>query len=364
MNVLKTASSATIGEVAKIRRNFRWRKQLKEIQQKTKSTIRPLSYEQLQEIKEYYARFGFRSVKTDWHEYIYSVTGDYSPKMIPEDFFHSILERIYNLRGFTAWEDKAFMPFILDQVKFPETICCCINGYFYDDKRNMITKREACALIQNNHQRAIAKPTLASGGGKGIMLVDCTNPEKVMSEYKGCSFIVQRMITQSIETAALNPSSVNTEKVLSFMFKGQVYILSAHMRVGAPDSFTDNAGGGKGWILGINDDGTTADYGLDIYGNIREKDYYGNPIKGKVLPQHKLICEIIKKSHKFFPYFGFMSWDFCVNDKNEPVLIEYNTGQPMALAYQLTTGTLFGELTDAVLSDASKKLDRLRFNLW
>lgn len=51
-----------------------------------------------------------------------------------------------------------------------------------------------------------------------------------------------------------------------------------------------------------------------------------------------------------------MSWDFCINDKDEVVLIEYNTGYPVALVYQLVTGPFLGELTDMVLLDAASRL--------
>ncbi len=363
MSSLSNNTAKIVGSFAKARRDHRWRSQMKDILSKTEAKMEPLSEDREKEIKAYYRRFGFKNIKTDWHQYIYNVIGEYSPLMIPEDFFHSVLERIYNVRGFTAWEDKAFMPFILPDVKFPETICCFVNGYFYDANRNMITKERAKALIMENDV-AFAKPTLASGGGKGIMLVDCSKPDEVFDKMQGTSYVVQKRIIQNKEMAAFNPSSVNTEKILSFLFKGEVFVLSAHMRVGAPDSFTDNAGGGKGWIIGIHDDGSTNSYGLNIYGHKRETDYYGQKIDGKILSHHKEICDIIRQSHKLFPYFGLMSWDFCVNDKEEPMLIEYNTGSPMALAYQLTTGPLFGELTDDVLSDASKKLDRLNFNLW
>ncbi|MCR5610596.1 MAG: hypothetical protein K6F68_02005 [Clostridiales bacterium] len=133
------------------------------------------------------------------------------------------------------------------------------------------------------------------------------------------------------------------------------------MRVGAPGALTDNASGGKVYIFGISEDGQTGEYGVNLFGKKTLNDFYGEPIKGRKLSHHGEICEIIKKAHRSFPYFGFMSWDFCVNDKDEPVLIEYNTGSPEALAYQITTGPLFGDMTDEVLSDAASKMGRIRY---
>jgi len=169
------------------------------------------------------------------------------------------------------------------------------------------------------------------------------------------NFIVQKRIIQSPETEVFNPSSVNTEKVVSFMFDGEVHILSAIMRVGAEGSVTDAAASGKGYFFGINNDSTATDYGMNVFGKRRLADFYGNPIKGRKITHHSEICNIVRKAHQYFPYFGFMSWDFCVNDKDEVLLIEYNTGYPVALVYQMVTGPFLGKLTDKVLVDVASR---------
>ncbi len=360
MNGIERMIANAVNKAYKIRYQRYFYNELMGYQNKAVIPIKELTSEQKKEIKEYYASFGFKGVRTDWHRYIYSITGEFSPKMIPEDLFHNVLERIYNVKGLGGWEDKAFMPFILKDVRFPETVCCRVNGYYFDDKRNLISKDTAMDMIRNC-ESAVAKPTLASGGGRGVMMVNPDHPEEILKDMGGSSFIVQKTIKQSPETAVFNPSSVNTEKVLSFLFKGEVHILSAHMRVGAPGSLTDNASGGQGYIFRIDEDGQTGEYGVNLFGKKTMTDYYGETISGRTLSHHSEILGIIKKAHKRFPYFGFMSWDFCVNDKDEPVLIEYNTGSPEALAYQITTGPLFGDMTDEVLSDAATKIDRIRY---
>ena len=315
MGGVNDLTAKAVGYLAKIRKEHHWRSQFNDILGKSVVFNPSLPRELEKEIREYYKKFGFK-IKTDWHQYIYNVTGEYSPLMIPEDFFHSVLERIYNVRGFTAWEDKAFMPFILKDVIFPETICCCVNGYFYDANRDMVSQKTAMKIIMEN-ENAIAKPTLALGGGKGIVLVDCSNPEQTLKSLRGTNFIIQKIIRQSPQMARFNPSSVNTEKIVSFLFQGEVFILSTIVRVGALGSITDNVGEGNGWIIGINDNGEMRSCGLDVYGHIYETDFYGKKIEGTILSHHEEICEIIKRSHKLFPYFGLMSWDFCVNEKNQ-----------------------------------------------
>ena len=202
-----------------------------------------------------------------------------------------------------------------------------------------------------------AKPTLASGGGRGAFLINENNTEDVFGKLNK-NFVVQKRIIQSPEMASFNPSSVNTEKIVSLMFNGEVHILSAIMRVGAEEAITDAAASGKGYFFGIRDDGTASGIGMNVFGKKREKDYYGNPIEEKKLSHHKEICDLVKKAHTYFPYFGFMSWDFCVNENNQVMLIEYNTGYPVAMVYQMVTGPFLGNITDLVLKDVARKYKR------
>ena len=49
------------------------------------------------------------------------------------------------------------------------------------------------------------------------------------------NFIVQEAVKQHAVLAALNPSSLNTIRVVSFLFEGTIYILSSILRMGASD---------------------------------------------------------------------------------------------------------------------------------
>ena len=145
MRIIKRAYGKIRRKISRARSGRRWIKQLHGFEKKIVLPLQPLTNAQKAEIKEYYAQFGFMSIRTDWHRYINSVAGLYFPKLLPEDFFHAYLERTYNIGGGVAyaWEDKAFMPVFLDCVKFPETIGCNANGYFYDKNMEMISAEQA-----------------------------------------------------------------------------------------------------------------------------------------------------------------------------------------------------------------------------
>lgn len=343
----------------RIRYNRYFLNELRNIEKHSEIELVKLSNQQNEEIKEFYESNGFKNIRTDWHRYILSSTGRWSAQMVPENFYHLILERIYNDKHLIGWGDKSYMTTLLPGVQFPVTLITNVNGYFLDANREIISEKRAKSIVLDEG-KAFAKPSRDSGGGRNAYLIDAENIDQVFQSLDK-NYIVQKIIKQHSETAAFNPSSVNTEKILSFLFKGEVYILSAHMRVGSPNSFTDNASGGKGYTFGIRPDGSIEPVGMNVFGKKRDTDFYGVPLAGRKLTYHKEICDIIKYSHKLLPYFGFVTWDFCVNENGVPILIEYNTSNAEALVYQMTSGPLFGDMLEDVLIDARKYSDSIRY---
>ena len=343
----------------RMRYNRYFLNELRNIEKHSEIKLKKLSNQQNKEIKDYYESKGFRNIRKDWHRYILSSTGRWSPQMVPENFYHNILERIYNDKRLIGWGDKSYMTTFLPGVQFPTTLITNVNGYFLDANREIISEKKAKSIILDEG-KAFAKPSRESGGGRNAFLIDSENIDQVFLDLKK-NFIVQKIIKQHSEMAAFNPSSVNTEKILSFLFKGEVFVISSLMRVGSEDSIIDNACGGKGYTLGIRPDGSIEPVGMNVFGKKRNIDYYGNPFAGRKLTCHKEICEIIKSAHKLLPYFGFVSWDFCVTDKGAPLLIEYNTSNADVLIFQMANGPLFGDMYDEVLKDARKYSDSIRY---
>ena len=77
----------------------------------------------------------------------------------------------------------------------------------------------------------------------------------------------------------------------------------------------------------------------------------GYNFKDKAIPSFHKIIESVKDNHKNLPHFKIISWDFSVNNYGEPILIEYNIRAPGINNHQLTSGPLFGELTDDILKE-------------
>lgn len=98
--------------------------------------------------------------------------------------------------------------------------------------------------------------------------------KSILDEYRQ-DYVIQECIVQHSQYEEFNSSSVNTEKIISFLFKGNVYILTSILRVGAPGSCTDTASTGSGYTVGIGSNGRLNDKGYSIYGDIRYKNANG-----------------------------------------------------------------------------------------
>lgn len=353
---MKKAMKQALTYCEKSFRDFRldihYKRELANLEKHSEKKIENLSIEDCREIEEYYRALGFPRIDTRWHRYLYSVTGRMEKKCIPENFYHLTIEPLFT-RGDPAWEDKAYMHRFLPDVVFPQTIVKRVNGYYLNDRDEIISFDEAKNLVCQN-ETVIIKPSRNSGGGRGVSAIGGSVFDQEIVDSYGRNFIVQKKIDQQKTLSQFNSSSVNTEKIISFLYKGEVFILTSILRVGEPGAVTDTASTGRGYTIGIQNNGQLNTVGYNIFGHKFTEDATGRKFSGICLDAHKEICAIIKKAHKTMPYFGLISWDFAVDSKGRPILIEYNLNYPDILIYQMNNGPLFGANSDEWLRDISK----------
>lgn len=329
------------------KRNSHFKGELISLKKKSIHPILKLPNDYKNEIIKYYYDLGYKNIDLSWHQYIYSQTGKMDVKFIPENLYHSIIEPCFT-RTKTDWEDKAYMSRFLPDANFPETVVRNVNGYYIDNLDTIISIDEVIQLMQK-YDSLIIKPTIESGSGRGVKLIKKEEYGVGLFDKYGKNFIIQRPIKQSQVYAQFNKSSVNTEKIISLLFEGEVYILTSILRVGAEGAITDTASTGEGYTIGINTDGNLNSYGYSIHGKTMDRTNDGTLFSEIMLSKHTEILNIIKREHKKLPYFGIISWDFAVDENENVVLIEYNLNYPDVLIYQMNNGALFGDLTEKIL---------------
>ncbi len=323
--------------------------------------LNPLTKEQKKEIKSYWKGLIGKDVPTDWHEYFFSRNGEYSVRYVPACVYHSSLVSRLNMRPLSmAYTDKNAYDYYFADVRRPETLVRNINGYFFDGKRP-ISEEEALDIC-GNLKDVVIKPSMLGKWGTGVrlfssdngMIGDTGTVKNLFSEYEE-NFIIQKKVIQHPEMCRLNPTSLNTLRVLSFHHGDEVHILYVVVRIGRKDRWIDNETAG-----GINADidlkeGRIKDcaYGTPSEKRILTTDV-GTVLKGFAVPAFEDVISTVKSLHKRLPYFNLIGWDFAIDDAGKPVLIEWNRCPDLS---QTAHGPAFGDMTEEIVRFALTQPD-------
>ncbi len=177
------------------------------------------------------------------------------------------------------------------------------------------------------HKVVIAKPNNGEQG-KGVMKIsdgDKTLISDFLIERKNCDYVLEECLKNAPEIDVINPTSLNTVRVYSFMDgSGNVRILGVMLRVGAPGSHVDNWGsGGVGYNFDI-ETGICNMPGKDK----RNKKYLFHPgsniqMIGFKLHNYYNLVEYIENLCHYCPNARFVGWDIAVTP-NGFDLVEMN----------------------------------------
>lgn len=297
-------------------------------------------------IRPYWRQFRVTVPKKYWYKFLGS-----DPRYIPNDLWYRRIVPYFNTVLFAqALQDKCMHNIYVPGVKRPKTIVKNVAGHFCADDLTPLTEAEAIACC-HDAGRILIKPSVGSGEGRNIRFYDSGSlgDEEIASIFReyGRNFIVQEKMTQHPALAALNPSSLNTVRIMTFLFRGEVHILSTILRVGGKNSEVDNFSQG-GFQFMILPDGrldphpsTKRNWG----GGSESPDFLLEDVE---IPSFDRIIRTVKHAALRMPHFAILGWDIGVDPDGEPVLIEYNVipGQNHG-----TCGPTFGDLTDEVLGE-------------
>ena len=292
---------------------------------------RRLTKEQKKEVQDFYVSMIGRKVPLYCHEYFYSRTGVFTKEYVPNNFYHCELvprANIHNLQG--ALGDKNMCDFLFPGENIGHSILKNMNGYYYYEG-NPVSEEEAISLCQNM-KNVIIKPSKESQG-HGVQLfnvrdgktdIDGISIAQLFKRYKK-DFLIQEWVKQHRGMAALNPTSVNTMRILSYRSGMEVLIIYSVVRIGRSGQVIDNQCAG-GISTTINEEGRLGKYAFGGYSedNIDKTDT-GIVLEGYKLPSYDKAIEMVKRLHLKLPFFNIIGWDVAIQEDGEPVLIEFNT---------------------------------------
>ena len=369
IHLFRKCEKETSSVCTKLREKLWYEEDINNIKRKLQQCdVTPLSAGQKKDIITYWKELAGKEIPVYWHEYFYSRNGEFSVRYVPTSLYHSSLIYRLNMRPLTmAYTDKCSYDNYLSDIRRPQTIVRNINGYFFDAKQP-ITRKEAIERCRNLED-VVIKPSMIGMWGTGVRIFSTDNGkigenetiENLFDTFKE-NYIIQKKVLQHPEMSRLNPTSLNTLRVLSYHHGDEVFVLYTVVRIGRKDKIVDNETSG-----GIN-----ADINLEngqirdcAYGTPPEKRILttdvGTILKGFKIPAFVEVLSIVKELHKRLPYFSLIGWDFGVDNTGKPVLIEWNRCPDLS---QTAHGPAFGDMTEEIVKFALSKRDTFNIRLW
>lgn len=172
--------------------------------------------------------------------------------------------------------------------------------------------------------------------GRGVMKVDIHDYDSVRKVYEAITkdlgnVTVEELICPHRTIEALNPSSVNTVRVIVCRKDGaEPVIVDTFMKIGRDGSFVDN--GGAGGIL-VHIDPQTGVFdsdGVDESGKRFENHPdHGYKFKGYQLDKWSAVIKLSKEAMKDIEGLAYVGWDFTMNRKGEWIIVEGNSGSQL-----------------------------------
>ncbi|MGB5665659.1 MAG: sugar-transfer associated ATP-grasp domain-containing protein, partial [Maribacter sp.] len=197
------------------------------------------------------------------------------------------------------------------------------------------------------------KPALGSYGGKNVCKFSMVNGlvspgditlEQFLATYGG-NFIVQKGVIQHEAMQALNPTSINTFRSHSYLHDTEATVLDVSVRMGRKGAHVDNASLG-GLVCGVQKNGQMNKEGYMANGEKCFATDSGQLFSTIKLPHLDKIHAMSQTLHKETPHFRFISWDFCLDNDGDVVLIEYNIEGQEIVGGQLNNGSVLAPLLD------------------
>ena len=235
------------------------------------------------------------------------------------------------------------------------------NKYNFNRKFKNFLNRDFMVIDETNEKEfkkfikgkeyIVAKP-LEGTHGDGIMKIK-PNKNTYKELMKTESKLIEDYIIQDKEMDKMNPSSINTLRIVTLYDQGISTIICTYLRVGN-NKIVDNFNNG-GMVVPINTDTGIIEYNaIDKAGNVFEKHpATGTKFIGFKVPQFEEAKKLCLKASKVIKEVGYVGWDVGISESG-PCLIEGND-YPGHDIYQLPIHRTNGI---GVLPDFLKRMER------
>lgn len=195
---------------------------------------------------------------------------------------------------------------------------CLFNSYFKEFiQRDWIdlsscNKKEFEVFIKK-YRTIVIKPKVGSKG-QGIFKYQYNgidNLELLLSKNRDS--IAEEIIVQHESMTEINPSSVNSVRIVSFLKENNVHIIGCTLRTGSSNTFVDNFS--SGGVAGSVDIESGIIYTPCINTELEKFLYHpitGTKLIGFKIPNWDIAIETIEVAAKLVPTVRYIGWDIAI----------------------------------------------------
>lgn len=275
---------------------------------------------------------------------------DYMPDVFYEAFIDEYFTDPQHSRSF---DDKNLYDIYFHDVQRPKTIFRKTRNIYLDESYSIISINDVIEKTYDESE-VILKVSKNSCGGAGVRFWSKTGSSRQdLFDFLNSStdIVCQKVLEQHAELKRLNPTSVNTIRVLTLVLEGEVHILSSVVRIGINGSRVDNASSG-GIVCGIRTNGQLKGVAFDTSGKKFLRHPQGINFESVIIPNYSKLLDLSTSlAVRFTSISRLISWDFAVGETGQPILIEFNITHGQLDFHQMCNGPIFGDMTDAVLKE-------------
>jgi len=228
------------------------------------------------------------------------------------------------------YNQPAFRHTFRDKIEFDTAFAPYVGREWLDVRTASADELRAFA---ERHGRIMAKvPDSLSGLGiRSHRAADVTDWSAFRDELlAGRQFLVEEFITQHPDMASLNPSSVNSLRMITFCEDGRTTLLAAVLKIGNGgdvDNFSAN-----GMYTMLDDEGVAHHPAFDAAGGtFAVHPLSGTSIVGFRVPLFAATRALLDEVAPVVPQMPYIGWDVAIGP-DRPMLIE---GNPNSGVYQL-----------------------------
>lgn len=316
-------------------------------------------------IDEFYLKNYGKKIPYEWHKLYKSYTGKFDERYFPEFLYIPNFEKKVNSAYYAkVFEDKEIVSFLCQGtgIRYPHVLCYCINGILLDNDYKIISFEEIKKKLEG--KKLFIKPRVDTPSGEGCQVIEIKNGinirtnqriEELLKEYQN-NFLIQECLKNHKVLADLHPDSINTFRVMTYVWNGEVKCCPITLKMGKSGINVDNGHAG-GIFIGVENNGNLFKEGFTEF----QDRYFEHPdtkIKFEEynIPQIKKIEEAAKKLHSKILQVGIISWDLTLDENENVVMIEANIRGGSIWLIQMAHGCgVFRDDTAGILRFISEK---------